>query len=117
MRLLLAVCFVVVLGGNARAEQFVETRGFGDVPCATYAEVYRKYQDEGEVNNKYFSWALGFISGINVMQESFFVDLGAKTEDEMKRYLRQYCDAHPLANYKDGVRELMKTLPIIRRQK
>jgi hypothetical protein len=35
----------------------------------------------------------------------------------MKRYLRQYCDAHPLANYKDGVRELMKTLPIIRRQK
>jgi hypothetical protein len=78
MRLLLAVCFVVVLGGNARAEQFVETRGFGDVPCATYAEVYRKYQDEGEVNNKYFSWALGFISGINVMQESFFFDPGCK---------------------------------------
>ena len=95
MRLLMAFCFVVALGGNACAEQFVETRGFGDVPCATYAEVYRKYQDE--IDSKYFSWAFGFISGINVMQESFFVDLGAKTEDEMKRYLRQYCNAHPLA--------------------
>jgi hypothetical protein len=48
------------------------------------------------------------------LQETFF-DLNAKTPDGMKRDLRQYCNAHPLANYMDGVLELLKSLPLAKR--
>jgi hypothetical protein len=49
--------------------------------------------------------------------EKDFFDLNALTTDQMKRFIRQYCDAHPLASYRNAVGELMKALPIILRQK
>jgi hypothetical protein len=59
---------------------------------------------------------MGYISGLNVRSETHsegIYDLNAKTPDEIKRYLRQYCDVHPLADYVDGVSELLKSLPIV----
>ena len=49
------------------------------------------------------------------MSEEDFYDLKAMTPDEMSRHLRQYCNAHPLANYMDGVQELMRSLPSVKR--
>jgi hypothetical protein len=44
-------------------------------------------------------WAAGYISGINSLNKDAFFDLSAVTSDEMKRYLRQYCNEHPFAEY------------------
>lgn len=59
------------------------------------------------------AWAQGYISGYNMAHSDAYLDLNAKTPESMSRLLRQYCDAHPLANYYDGVMELMKTLPLL----
>jgi hypothetical protein len=36
---------------------------------------------------------------------------GASSKDEQLRFLRQSCEAHPMADYSSGVRELFKKLP------
>jgi hypothetical protein len=34
------------------------------------------------------TWVYGFISGVNAVGYAAYFDLGAKTPDEMKRFLR-----------------------------
>jgi hypothetical protein len=113
VRLSIAVCLVVVWGGVAWAEDHFSERGQGIVPCAKFGEWYRT--DPNNTEDTFFAWALGYISGINAASAKAYADLKAKEPDEMKHYLRQYCDAHPLASYSDGVLELMKSLPAIER--
>ena len=116
MRLLLAVCFAIAMNAVACAqEQTAAGRGAGVASCAQYAEAYRSAPDE--TDNFFLSWALGYMSGINFSKKEVFVDLNAKTLDEMKSYLRQYCEAHPLADYGDGVRDLLNTLSVHQRDK
>jgi hypothetical protein len=110
MRLLIAVCCVVAWGGVACAEgkHFI-TQGAGANSCATYAEVYRR--DPYVVDVGFLSWAQGYISGINAGMEDAYFDFGAKTPDEMQRFLRKYCNDHPLADFDDAALELAKSLP------
>jgi hypothetical protein len=86
MRVLLAGCFAVAVGGIASAEQHFDIRGAGTTSCAKYAETYRKNPDY--TDNVYYSWAQGYMSGLNSMNVEFFFDLNAKTTDEEKRFLR-----------------------------
>ena len=115
MRLLLAVCFAIAMNAIAHAQQTAVMKGTGSGSCARYAEAYRSAPDE--TDNFFLSWALGYMSGINSSKKEVFVDLNAKTLDEMKGYLRQYCDAHPLANYGDGGRDLLNTLRTVQPDK
>ena len=119
MRVLLAVCFVVALGGSARAQvHHYPVQGFGTASCAKYAELYRREPDEAD--KIFLGWALGYMSGVNIWSMAAGQgsrDLGAKDSDEMTSFLRHYCDAHPLATYLAGVLELMDSLPLIPYQK
>jgi hypothetical protein len=118
MRVLLAVCFAIALDGVASAQEHFDARGVGVSSCAAYANMFRR--GPSETDAMFSAWAMGYMSGINVRSEAAsqgFFDLNAKSLDEMTRYLRRYCDTHPLANYRDGVVELIKSLPIIPRQK
>ena len=115
MRLLLAACVVVALGGIACAREpraVMGPAGLGS--CAKYAEYYRRNPDQ--VDGHYLDWVMGYMSGINLMKEDLYFDLHAKTTDEMMRYLRLYCNEHPLANYTEGVMELLKTLPLVQKK-
>ena len=115
MRLLIAVCCVVAWGGVACAEgKHGDTLGVGLASCAEYAKTYRTNPDE--TDRVYLTCAFGYISGVNVMSEAAYVDLGAKTHDEMKRFLRMYCNDHPLANFGEAAGELLKSLPIRKRK-
>jgi hypothetical protein len=49
------------------------------------------------------------------MKDAYF-DLGAKDPDETWRFLRKYCNDHPLANFADASLELLKSLPRLRRK-
>jgi hypothetical protein len=79
---------------------------------------HEEYRVDPEQTDRVFqAWAMGYMSGINVRAEARsegIYDLSAITPDQIKRYLRQYCDAHPLADYVDGVSELLKSLPIVK---
>ena len=50
------------------------------------------------------------MSGLDMNADVYRV-LSAKSIDEQKRFLRRYCDAHPLGEYLDAIYELMQTLP------
>ena len=86
--------------------------GAGALSCGEFAQHYRSAPDFSE--GLYFAWAQGFMSGLNVnfiRQFNQYKDLSAKTLDQEQRYLRKYCDEHPLGNVIDGVIELYGTLP------
>ena len=111
MRLMLAVCCVVAWGGVACAEgRHGDTRGLGLTSCAEYAKEYRT--NPNATDRFFMTWVYGFISGVNAVGYAAYFDLGAKTPDEMKRFLRQYCNDHPLTNFADAAMELLKSLPM-----
>ena len=114
MRVLLAVCFAIAMNAIACAQTAV-MKGAGSGSCALYAEAHRSAPDE--TDNFFVSWALGYMSGINSLNKDVFFDLNSMTLDEMKRSLRQYCDAHPSADYGDGVKDLLNKLPVHQRDK
>jgi hypothetical protein len=114
MRLTLAVCCVVAWGGVASAEgKHFDVRGVGATSCGKYAETYR--MNPRNADDLYISWAQGYISGVNSGMDAYF-DLGSKTSDEMLRFLRKYCDDHPLANFHEAAEGLLKSLPRIKRK-
>jgi hypothetical protein len=61
------------------------------------------------------SWAQGYIGGINAAMEDAYFDLGDRNFDETLRFLRKYCNDHPLANVQDAAMELLKSLPRLKR--
>ena len=75
--------------------------------CEKYVDMYQTSPDEAE--DRSLAWALAYISRVNSM--SF--DLKAMTPDQMKRYLRNYCNAYPSADFSDAVEALMKWLPSV----
>jgi hypothetical protein len=116
MRVLLAAYFAIAMNAVACAEEIVAWgKGAGSGSCAKYAQAYRSAPDQ--TDNFYLSWTLGYMSGINSLNKDVFFDLNANTPEEMMRYLRQYCDAYPLADYEIGVRHLLNTLPVYQRDK
>jgi hypothetical protein len=113
MRLLLAVCFAVALGGIACAEEHSTTRGAGVYTCAKYAEMFQIRPDEADAT--YFPWAVAYISDVNSKSAGAFFDLEGMSTAAMKGYLRVYCSAYPSADYSDAVEALMKSLPRVKR--
>ena len=113
MRVLLAVCFAIALGDLACAQEHFAVRGQGAVSCAKFAEWSRSNPDD--VESIFSAWAVGYLSGVNDGSLDYFADLKAKESEELKLYLRQYCDAHPLATYRDAMIELYGTLPVCQR--
>jgi len=111
MRAAFAYLFLFALSLNAHAEQF-SAMGYGLQSCAKYGEAYKQRPDEADT--VYFAWALGFMSGLNLgvmSKKAAPKNLAATTQDEQRRFLRQWCDIHPTANYGDGVVELLRSLP------
>ena len=113
MRLLLAACFTVALGGIACPEEHSTMRGSGVYTCAKYAEMFQIRPDEADAT--YFPWAMAYIRDVNSKSAGAFFDLNAMSTAEMKRYLRVYCNAYPFADYSDAVEALMKSLPSVKR--
>ena len=112
MRLVVAVCCVVVWGGVACAEGgHFPGGGVGGLSCAKFAEMYRANPDS--TNNVFGSWTQGYITGVNRARgDVVYFDMGAKTFEEMLQFLHKYCDDHPLQNFFDAAQELLESLPI-----
>jgi hypothetical protein len=76
--------------------------------------------DPDQTERVYFAWALGYLSGINLQRHADALptkNLSGWSQDEQKRFLREWCNKHPLANYEGGVLEMLKALPMIEQEK
>ena len=112
MRTIIAHCMILTAGAtNAEQGQFV---GIGSDTCGVFAQDYRK--DGAAVENIYFTWAQGFMSGMNGMlvnEAKGFRQLTAKSTSEQKAFIRSYCSQHPLDDYPTAVVALFRSLPVV----
>ncbi len=78
--------------------------GPGTMTCAQVAQAYR---DHPEDENLFFSWAEGFMSGLNTeLLQRGETDLNGLPLDTQKQFIRSYCKDHPRTPYLGGVFKL-----------
>jgi hypothetical protein len=110
MKKLAVIATIIMLGcGSVLGEEIVGT-GVGNHSCAQFAKFYRTNPSPTVTELTFFSWAQGFMTGWNVGlsgQKDFTINLSDMKVEDQKKYLRDYCDKHPLKNYMDGVTALM----------
>jgi hypothetical protein len=84
--------------------------GIGNKTCAEFGKLYR--HDPEMAENVFFSWAQGYLSGANAGRVVLggADDIDAGSVDEQQRFLRTYCDEHPLAEYNIAVSALLDKL-------
>jgi hypothetical protein len=100
---------MMLLGLGSAASEEIALTGVGTSSCSEVVRYYSKANPAG-VELVFFSWAQGFMAGWNVGlvdQQNLKIDLSLMNDDDQKRYLRQYCEQHPLKMYVDGVVALM----------
>ena len=79
--------------------------GPGSVSCGKFAADYRQNPDQ--VDNLFFTWAQGFMSGFNVTETTgTYRDMTAVPIDAQKKFILNYCDQHPSLEYAKAVMEL-----------
>jgi hypothetical protein len=88
--------------------------GFGVDSCAEFSQ---RFQVNISIENTYFDWAQGFMSGANTLAQAEKLnshDLSALTVEDEKSRIRSYCAAHPLNNYYEAVIDVLGGLPLVK---
>ncbi len=97
---LVLICFSVQ---SFAAEKAVWI-GPGTMTCAQVAQAYR---DHPEDENLFFSWAEGFMSGLNTeLLQRGETDLNGLPLDTQKQFIKSYCKDHPRTPYLGAVFKL-----------
>ncbi len=110
MKSALAAILLLPIVTSAACATETSIQGIGVVSCAAIAKLYRSDQ---HTEGWFFSWAQGFMSGVNVSElerTGRSRDLSDYSGQEV--YLRNFCDVHPLLPYARAVVSLFYTLPI-----
>ncbi len=103
-RLVLALALMSFPGLASGAEK-AGWIGPGTVSCAEFGRAYR--DDPKNTENLFFSWALGFMSGLNTeLLGRGETDLNQLSIDKQKELVRSYCEKHPQAAYFAAVFDL-----------
>jgi len=91
------------------AEEGVTLIGPGARTCAQFNA---DYEIDGEyAENTYFSWAQGYLTGINSRSDRFYHLLpDALPRDQQRRFLRQYCNRKPKIDFIEAVRALYQRI-------
>ena|SRR5258707_2980319 len=115
MKLPAAIVLVAFGATSARADDGgAALMGVGASPCAGYSEEYGR--NPTGADPVFFSWAQGFMSGLNLTQKALnkpIYDLAAMPMQEQLTRLRQLCAEKPLLPYAYAVQDLMKSFPEI----
>ena len=114
MRALIAVsCLSLLICKPAQSSPYT-IMGEGVASCATFGQDYKRAPAFAEDN--YFGWAQGYMSGLNALSHAAGGKqhvLNAKTTDEQRRFIRDWCNKHPLADYYKAVLALIYSLPTL----
>ena len=84
-----------------------EIRGAGASSCGQYIED----SDDKDISMLYTTWVLGFLSGVNVTNESIKRDMVMLPDSaSIKAYLDKYCHDNPLESVARGTVHLFLEL-------
>jgi hypothetical protein len=109
MKFILVSLFLLSLSGHVDAAEKMDGMGIGVRTCAKFADDMRTTQGAEGI---YFTWAQGFMSGVNSMLAAGkHRDLGGKSVEAEQSFIREFCDQRPLARYLNAVEALFHTLP------
>ena len=87
--------------------------GFGMLTCAQFSE---HYQAEPATEDFFFSWAQGFMSGLNDALEDTigkYRDLKSVPTALQKQILRTFCQKNPAARYRDGIPSALNRMAMV----
>lgn len=98
---------VFVTQGTPSEAEFV-VMGPGMTTCGKFAEGYR---ESPNIEIMFFTWAQGYMSGLNQERREGYYDMAALTIESQKSFIMNYCDQHPLARYAEGALKLLLTMP------
>jgi hypothetical protein len=104
---------IIAAGSANAADDTAVAMGFGVQTCAQFAQ---DYQRETYVENSYFNWAQGYMSGLNTafaLAHASTRDLNAVRTDDEKARIRGYCSDHPLDEVEVAVADLYFSLPLV----
>jgi hypothetical protein len=108
--LLAATC---IIWPTACPAENIVVSGVGTFSCGQLAKDYAAVSNM-DIEGVWFMWAQGFMSGLNMkmgIDQHQYRNLGAMTIEEQKRFLRNFCDQHPLKDFQDAVFALWASLP------
>lgn len=118
MRSVAAVMLVSVISTQTMAQDSTAAMmGPGANSCAVFGQRYRV--DPELVGTLYFTWAQGFMSGLNLMQltlERPMRDLSAVSGPDQQMLIQSACNKRPLSLVAEVVQDYFHTLPSIPRQ-
>ncbi len=78
--------------------------GPGTMSCTEFATAYR---DNPKDESLFFSWALGFMSGLNSeLLQRGETNLNDLPLDTQRQFIKSYCQDHPRAPYLEAVFKL-----------
>jgi hypothetical protein len=100
---------LVVSAANSETKHFA-AMGVGTTTCTQFANLYKA--DQG-IEEQYFAWTQGYLSGQNdvrIENKMPYRDLASLSTDAQQRFLRSYCDKHPLGDYLEAVWSLLEEL-------
>jgi hypothetical protein len=103
-RILAGIVLAVMMTGGAVAEPGEVLSGGGQ-PCGDFVA------ESAQGQELYGAWALGFISGQNLMDVSDMRLTGKGwTHDSVMLWLKNYCSQHPLALFVEAAEQLRHEL-------
>ena len=100
---------VVLTSLSMAAEQF-QSMGAGTKSCAVFARTYKDKPKTADMI--YFSWAQGYMSGVNLAaginnKDYRPANLNAMTVAAQQRFIRDFCDRNPLKDFREAVDTLL----------
>jgi hypothetical protein len=96
----------------AHAEPF-SNMGIGMLTCAQFVEHYRA---DPAIEDRFFDWAQGFMSGINDALEDTvgkYRDLKSIPAAQQRQILRAFCYSNAAAKYREEINVLLSRLTIV----
>lgn len=113
-RTLFAMCFLSLAAEKSFAKEPFAVMGMGTATCA---EITRMHPvEKTPVGAIVFSWAQGFMSGLNVdriMHKEQLQDLSAVTTAGQLAFVLNYCEKNQLKTFSEAVLALYSALPRI----
>ena len=107
----LALCLgLIALTSPATAARQYQSMGAGTRSCAVFARTYKEKPKSADMI--YFSWAQGYMSGVNIAaginnKDYRPANLNAMTVAAQQRFIRDFCDRNPLKDFREAVDTLL----------
>ena len=110
LRLLFGLCLMPSSTAAYPATNNIAVSGMGTASCVEFLQQVRENPD---MENIYFTWAQGLMSGWNtrgLADNHKILYLALITPDQQQAQVREFCETYPDGSYLGAVYELIKTL-------